>query len=179
MARRVAVVGVSGNGKTTFARRLAAQLEVPYTELDALCHLCGWVEASDEDFRRDVEAVMNGTDGWVLDGSYQWKLGDLILRRADTIIWLDQPLLFVLRRLVTRAVRDIVTKRDLFNGNRQTWGFAFWGRDSLVGYAIQEHFRRRREWPREFRRFPTLEVVRLQSPRQVECWLRSQASLSA
>jgi adenylate kinase family enzyme len=98
MTSRIAAVGVSGNGKTTFARRLAAQLDVPYTELDALCHLGGWVEASDEDFRRDVEAVMNRSEGWVLDGSYRWKLGDLILRSADTIVWLDQPLPLVLRR---------------------------------------------------------------------------------
>lgn len=175
MARRISVVGVSGNGKTTFARRLAAQLGVPYTELDALCHLAGWVEASDHDFRREVEAVMNRSQGWVLDGSYRWKLGDLVLRRADTIVWLDQPLSLVLRRLVTRAVRDIVTKRDLFNGNRQTWRFAFWGRESLVLYAIRAHFRRRREWPEEFSRFPTLEVVRLRSPREVERWLQSQA----
>jgi adenylate kinase family enzyme len=172
---RIAVVGVSGNGKTTFARRLAAQLDVPYTELDALCHLGGWVEASDEDFRRDVEAVMNRSDRWVLDGSYRWKLGDLVLRHADTIVWLDQPLPLVLRRLVTRAVRDILTKRDLFNGNCQTWRFAFLGRDSLVAYAIRAHFRRRREWPQEFGRFPTLEVVRLRSPREVEGWLRSRA----
>jgi hypothetical protein len=87
VTRRIAVVGVSGNGKTTFARRLAASLDVPYTELDALCHLPGWVEASDEDFRREVEAVINRSDGWVLDGSYQSKLGDLVLQRADTIVW--------------------------------------------------------------------------------------------
>jgi adenylate kinase family enzyme len=175
MARRVAVVGVSGNGKTTFAKRLAATLDVAYTELDALHHLPGWVEASDEDFRRDVVAVMKRSDGWVLDGSYRQKLGDLVFTRADTIVWLDQPLPLVLRRLITRAVKDIVTKRDLFNGNRQTWRFAFWGRDSLVGYAIRQHFRRRREWPQAFAAFRGLEVVRLRSPREVERWLECQA----
>jgi adenylate kinase family enzyme len=174
MARRILVVGVSGNGKTTLSRRLAAKLGVPYTELDALNHLSGWVEANDEDFRRDVEAAMNRSDGWVLDGSYQMKLGDLVLRRADTVVWLDQPLPLVLRRLITRAVRDIVTKRDMFNGNRQTWRFAFWGRDSLVGYAIRQHFRRRRDWPAELARDPGLDVVRLTSPRDVERWLEHQ-----
>jgi adenylate kinase family enzyme len=174
MARRIAVVGVSGNGKTTFARRLAAKLELPYTELDALHHLPGWVEASEADFRRDVQTVMDRSDGWVLDGSYMGKLGDLILQRADTIVWLDQPLPLVLRRLVTRAVKDIVTKRDLFNGNRQTWRFAFWGRDSLVGYAVRQHFRRRRVWPPRFACVPGLEVVRLRSPREVERWLEAQ-----
>jgi adenylate kinase family enzyme len=174
MGRKIAVVGVSGNGKTTFARRLAAKLALPYTELDALNHLPGWVEASDEDFRRDVQDAMDRSDGWVLDGSYQNKLGDLILRRADTIVWLDQPLPLVLRRLITRAVKDIVTKRDLFNGNRQTWRFAFWGRDSLVGFAIRMHFHRRRTWPGEWQGYPNLETVRLRSPRQVERWFDAQ-----
>jgi adenylate kinase family enzyme len=36
VAHRIVVVGVSGNGKTTLSRRLAAQLGVPYVELDAL-----------------------------------------------------------------------------------------------------------------------------------------------
>jgi hypothetical protein len=67
-----------------------------------------------------------------------------------------------------------VTKRDMFNGNRQTWRFAFWGRDSLVGYAIRQHFRRRRDWPAELARDPGLDVVRLTSPRDVERWLEHQ-----
>jgi adenylate kinase family enzyme len=174
MSRRIAVVGVSGNGKTTFARRLAARLEVPYTELDRLNHLPGWVEADADDLHREVEAAMSRSEGWVLDGSYMGKLGDLILRRADTIVWLDQPLWVVLPRLVKRAVKDIITKRDLFNGNRQTWRYAFWGRDSLVGYAIRQHSRRRHVWPPRFARVPGLEVVRLRSPRDVERWLESQ-----
>jgi hypothetical protein len=74
-----------------------------------------------------------------------------------------------------RATKDIVTRRDLFNGNRQSWRLAFLGRDSLVSYAIRAHFRRRREWPTEFSRFPTLQVVRLRSPREVEDWLQRQS----
>jgi adenylate kinase family enzyme len=173
MPQRIVVVGVSGNGKTTFARRLAAKLALPYTELDALNHRAGWVEATVEDLRRDVDAAMKRSEGWVLDGSYQNKLGDLVLRRADTIVWLDQPLPLVLRRLITRAVKDIVTKRDLFNGNRQTRRFAFWGRDSLIGFAIRMHFHRRREWPRAWSAFPGLEVVRLRTPREVKRWFEA------
>ena len=173
--RRIVVVGVSGNGKTTLSRRLGARLGLPVTELDALCHQAGWTEASDEDFRRNVEAAMSSPDGWILDGLYQRKLGDLILRRADTLVWLDQPLPLVLRRLVTRAVKDIVTKRDLFNGNTQTWRYAFFTRDSLVGYAIKQHFKQRRNWPAGIGDHLNLQVVRLRSPREIEAWLGAQA----
>jgi adenylate kinase family enzyme len=174
-ARRVAVVGVSGNGKTTFSRELASRLEVPYVELDALFHLPGWREADLEDFRRSVEQAMS-SHGWVLDGSYPRILGPLILERADTVVWLDQPLPLVLLRLVRRAIRDIVTQRDLFNGNRQTWRYAFFMRDSLVSYAVKAHFRRRRIWPELFAQQANLRVVRLRSPRAVAGWLETQGA---
>jgi adenylate kinase family enzyme len=167
------VVGVSGNGKTTLSRQLAARLGVPYVELDALFHLPGWQEEDDEVFRRKVEAAIEG-EGWVVDGSYSGKLGDLVLSRADTVVWLDQPLPLVIFRLTRRAIRDIVTKRDLFNGNRQTWRFAFFMRDSLVSYAIKSYFRRHRLWPEVFARQPDLQVVRLRSPREVSRWLAAQ-----
>jgi adenylate kinase family enzyme len=172
--RRIVVVGVSGNGKTTLSRRLGAKLRLPVTELDALCHQPGWTEASDEEFQREVEAAMSSAEGWVLDGLYQRKIGDLILRRADTLVWLDQPLPLVLRRLVKRAVTDIVTRRDLFNGNRQTWRYAFFVRDSLVGFAIKQHFQHRRSWPDAFADHSNLEIIRLRSPREVEAWLEAQ-----
>jgi adenylate kinase family enzyme len=175
VARRIVVAGISGNGKTTLGKRLAAKLGVPFTELDALMHLPGWTEADPEDFRRKVEAVMEDSEGWVLDGMYQAQLGDLVLRRADTLVWLDQSLPLVLFRLVRRALRDVVTRRDMFNGNRQTLKMAFWGRESLLGFAVVSHFKRRREWPAGIGAPPTLEVVRLRSPGEVERWFRCQA----
>jgi len=173
--RRIVIAGINGNGKTTLGGRLADKLDVPFTELDALMHQPGWVPAETETFRLEVEAVMDASDGWVLDGMYQHQLGDLVLRRADTLVWLDQPLPLVLGRLVRRVVRDIVTKRDLFNGNRQTWRFAFFTRDSLISFAIKSHFKRRREWPAAIGAPPNLEIVRLRSPREVERWLECQA----
>ncbi len=61
--KNVVIVGVSGNGKSTLGKRLAARLDVPYVELDRLCHLAGWREATDVDFRRDVLAAMDPR-GW-------------------------------------------------------------------------------------------------------------------
>jgi hypothetical protein len=175
VARRIVVAGISGNGKTTLGKRLAAKLGVPFTELDALMHLPGWTEADPENFRQNVQGVMDASDGWVLDGMYQAQLGDLVLRRADTLVWLDQPLPLVLFRLIKRALTDVVTRRDMFNGNRQTFKFAFWGRESLVAFAIRSHFKRRREWPAGIGAPPTLEVVRLRSADEVERWFRCQA----
>ncbi len=40
--RRIAVVGTSGAGKTTFSARLAVLLDCPHIELDAFQHRPNW-----------------------------------------------------------------------------------------------------------------------------------------
>jgi hypothetical protein len=61
----------------------------------------------------------------------------------------------------------------LWNGNQEAWRTAFWGRESLFGFALRMHFDRRRRYPVELAPFP---VVRLRTPRQVERWLDDYSS---
>ncbi|MDF2697001.1 MAG: adenylate kinaselike kinase [Labilithrix sp.] len=173
---KIAVVGASGNGKTTLSRRLAQHFAVPHIELDAFCHLPGWREASNEDFRRNVLAAMDASNGWVMDGAYERKLGNLVYEHADMVVWLDQALPLVVSRLVRRTLWDIVTQRELFNGNRQTLRYAFLERDALVPYAVKQHYLRRRLYPQKFAAMDHVELVRLRSPREVRRWLALHAS---
>jgi adenylate kinase family enzyme len=163
--RKVAVIAsASGNGKTTLGRELAAALDVPFLELDALVHGPGWAETPDDELRALVEPVVAG-DGWVIDGVYRGKLGPLVLDAADTIVWLDLPLRVWLPRLLRRTFRRIRGREELWNGNRETFRDAFWGRDALVPFAVRQHFRRRRVYPEELAGLP---VVRLRTPAEVE-----------
>jgi adenylate kinase family enzyme len=165
--RRVAVIGNSCSGKTTFARRLAERLGVPHVELDALNWGPDWTEAPPVEFRQRVEEAIAG-EGWVVDGNYHGKLGDLVHSRADTIVWLDLPLRIALARIWRRTLRRIRTGEELWAGNRETWLGAFWGRDSLLVWTVRHHRRRRRVWPR---RLAGRNLVRLRSPAEVEAWL--------
>ena len=171
--KRVAIIGsASGNGKTTLGRELARRLGVPFHEIDALNHGPAWTEASPEALRSRVEPLVAG-DRWVIDGVYRGKLGDLVLAAADTIVWLDLPVRIWLPRLVRRTARRILRREELWNGNRETFRGALWSRDALIPFALRSHFRRRREYPVKLARF---DVVRLQSPREVERWLATAGS---
>jgi adenylate kinase family enzyme len=166
--RKVAVLAsASGNGKTTVGRTLAGRLGVPFVELDALVHGPGWVETPDDELRALVEPIVAG-DAWVVDGGYRRKLGDLVLRNADTVVWLDLPLRVWLPRLLRRTWRRRRGKEELWNDNRESLRDAFWGRESLLWYAWRAHFDRRRRYPRELAGY---SVVRLRSPREVERFL--------
>jgi adenylate kinase family enzyme len=80
---RIVVVGTSGAGKTTLARRIAIRLELPHIELDAINWQPGWYDLSrrdpDEFVRRVAKAIQ--ADAWVLDGNYS-LVHDQVWRRA-------------------------------------------------------------------------------------------------
>ena len=168
--KRVNVKGTSGSGKTTFARELARRLELPFVELDALHHGPDWYEPSAEEFSATVrESIDDMPDGWVIDGNYESKLGELVLGQADTIVWLDLPFTLKLRRLLRRTIGRIRRDVELWSGNKESWRGAFWGRDSLLWWMVKTHFRHKRQWPARFAGDPRL--VRLRSVREAKEWL--------
>ena len=171
--RRVNVKGTSGSGKTTFGKELARRLGVPFVELDALHHGPDWAEPTNDEFRARVrEAIDAAPEGWVIDGNYEAKLGDQVLGAADTIVWLDLPLRLKLGRLWRRTNYRLRNDVELWNGNKETWPNALWGRDSLFGWMLRTHFRQRREWPRRFGGDP--RFVRLRSDAEARSWLERQ-----
>jgi adenylate kinase family enzyme len=157
------IASASGNGKTTLGREAARRLGVPFVELDAWVHGPDWAETPDDELRARLLPVL-AAPGWVIDGSYERKLGDLVLRAADEIVWLDLPMRVWLPRLLRRTGRRLAGRAELWNGNRESLRGAFWGRDSLFGYAVRMHRRHRREWPA---RLAGLPVTRLRSRRAV------------
>lgn len=170
--RRISVAGTSGAGKTTVGRALATRLGLPFVELDSLCHGPNWKEAPDDVFRARVEAAIAAApDGWVIDGNYTRKLSDLMLERADMLVWLDLPLRVCLARLWRRTWERILRRKELWNGNRESLQTAFFARDSLFLWAVTSHRRRRRTLPARLERHQHLDVVRLRSQREVERWL--------
>jgi adenylate kinase family enzyme len=175
MGGRFTIAGTSGSGKTTVGRTLATQLDLQFVELDALNHGPNWAEATDEEFRGRVEAAIDrAPGGWVIDGNYGRKLGDLVLRHADTLVWLDLPLYVCLRRLWRRTWGRILRREALWNGNRETLRAAFFMRDSLFHWTIKSHRRLQIELPERLARNPHLDVIRLHSQAEVERWLAAQ-----
>jgi hypothetical protein len=73
-----------------------------------------------------------------------------------------------LYRALRRSVARIRDGSELWNGNRQTWRGAFWGRDSLLVYSLRNHRRVSRlietTVPRE-------KLLRLRSSEEARTWL--------
>jgi adenylate kinase family enzyme len=168
--RRVAVItSASGNGGTTFAREASARLGLPFHELDALFWKPNWTEPSAEEFRRLVEPIA-ASDEWVVDGSYYSKIGDVVLRRAELVVWLDLPVWVWLPRLVHRTVARVVRGHSLWGTNRESLRTALFARDSLLWWTLGNYRGRRLRLPV---RLAPFDYIRLRSTREVERFLRA------
>jgi adenylate kinase family enzyme len=172
--RRISVVGNSGSGKSTLARRAAAALGVEHIELDALFHQPGWTSLPVEEFRAVVAARI-AADGWVACGNYS-AVQDLVWSRADTVVWLDLPRRLVMRRITTRTVARGLTRRRLWNGNREQISNVF-RRDperNIIRWSWTNHAKYQARYAAATTdpRWSGVRFVRLRSPSEVDAWVR-------
>ncbi|MBA7637356.1 hypothetical protein ES703_44999 [subsurface metagenome] len=170
--QRISVIGTTGSGKTTVARRAAEALEVPFVELDALHWERDWEEASLEVFRGRVGDAIRG-EGWVVDGNYG-KVRDMVWGRADTVLWLDYPFLGTFLRLLWRTLRRLILREELWNGNRESLTMMLSG-DSILLWAITSHPHYNREYAQLMSdpEYAHVRFLRHRSRRETEDWLRS------
>lgn len=136
LKRKILVAGQGG--KSALARVLAADLGLPYIELDALSHLPDWVDREKDDFRAQVlEAMEENPDGWVIDGNYGGDLKDMVVKQAETVIFVNIRWSLMMWRIFWRSFARARDRKPICGENVETWRRAFFSRDSLLWYLIR------------------------------------------
>jgi shikimate kinase len=136
-ATRIWIIGPPGAGKTTLGRAISELTGAAHHQLDAELWGPRWQRRSEEDFLARVTRLA-AEDRWVIDGQYT-VAHQIMVGSAEIIVWLDLPERIWMPRLARRTVRDLVSRKALYNGNRQTvrGGFGLFGwahrtRDEVV-----------------------------------------------
>ncbi|HMG30659.1 MAG TPA: hypothetical protein VK585_11130 [Jiangellaceae bacterium] len=173
--RRVSVVGNSGSGKSKLAQRIASALNVPYVELDALHHLPNWEPIDADEFLARINEVTTA-DAWVVDGNYRPVVIDgPVWQRADTVVWLDLPRRTVMRQVISRTLRRLATREELWNGNREPWSnLVSWQPEkSIIRWSWTQHAKYVDRFATAMRSpaLAHLDFVRLTSHAAAERWL--------
>ena len=138
---KILVVGTSGSGKTTLAGKLSKVLSIKDIELDALHWKGNWTPSNPEEFREKLLNAIKNENGYVIHGNYG-KVKDLTWGNVDTVIWLDYSRFVVMWRVLKRTITRIITKEELWAGNRETFKNSFLAKDAIVFWAWNTYKKR-------------------------------------
>src|ERR1700744_1212172 len=88
---RTVIIGNSGGGKSTLARRLSAAQRCPHIEIDALLWQPGWQLTPAEIYNAEHARLIAG-DHWIIDGLGRRDSIPARLDRATAIVPVAMPL---------------------------------------------------------------------------------------
>lgn len=118
--KKVAVFGNAGGGKSTLARRLAELTGLPLYVIDMMQFRAGGAKVPHDVFLQDHTELLR-RDRWVIDG-----FGDLAtawerFAAADTLIYVDLPLLTHYRWVTKRFVKGLFANPKGWPENSPLW----------------------------------------------------------
>lgn len=112
---KITIIGPSGGGKSTLARRIAHDFFVPRLELDRLWFQHRGYEVmngTEEEkvlvqtkIKIDVETFLTQHPAWVCDGTYG-KIQPIIAELADTVVLIQRPLLSRVKSHIMRVLKN-------------------------------------------------------------------------
>lgn len=99
MSTRIAVIGISGSGKTRLARQIGAQTGLPLFHMDALFWQGDWWPVREADYLAAHADLIDSE--WIIEGYVDPAMA-LRLHHADRIYFLDPPGWLCALRVVSR-----------------------------------------------------------------------------
>ncbi|MEJ0053890.1 MAG: hypothetical protein WDN10_04175 [bacterium] len=163
LGKRIAVVGVSASGKSTFARRLATKTGLPLTHIDAVMWKPGWDYIGDEETVRQLKEISK-QDEWIIEGFIDKNALEAVLTRAESIIYLDYPRYIPAWRYIKRWFKHRKNPRPELEGSPEKFSFEFLKRvwDKKEVYRLNEFIKKMPD---------TSKILRLKLPKEANTFL--------
>lgn len=84
---KIAIIWISGTGKTTLARKLSKILDIPIVHYDEFVRWKNWKEIDEKVVEKELKKAIK-KEKWIIEW-YIHPAGEMRLENADMIIYLD------------------------------------------------------------------------------------------
>jgi adenylate kinase family enzyme len=118
--KRVAIFGNTGAGKSTLAKRLALLTRLPLYPLDLIQYRAGGGQVPDEEFFKEHAALLR-KDEWIIDGYGSLASAWERFAAADTLVYIDLPLVTLYWWVTKRLVTGLFIKPEGWPENSPIW----------------------------------------------------------
>jgi adenylate kinase family enzyme len=171
--QRIAVIGNAGGGKTTLCRKLSKIFKIEVHHIDLIQWKPNWQRTPVEEFNIVHESIL-AQDSWIIDGFGPMEAINKRFALADTLIFIDYPLVIHYWWSMKRQLKTIIKPRDDLPKNcpmlPKTWELiqVMWYvhkqlRPELLKLASQFHTERR--------------LIYLRSPHEMKQFLQEMERL--
>jgi len=99
--KRIAIIGSPGTGKSTFAKKLAKQIDVPLIHLDYYYHDKQHDFYTNREAWRAVADSFTEGDSWIIDGNFGATMAKRF-EQSDTIFYFKLPTFMAVEGIVKR-----------------------------------------------------------------------------
>jgi adenylate kinase family enzyme len=106
VVKKVAIFGNAGGGKSTLARKLAELTGLPLYPLDMIQYRAGGGQVPDGEYVK-AHAELLQRDAWIIDGFGSVKSAWERFAAADTLVYVDLPLLTHFSWITKRLLKGI------------------------------------------------------------------------
>ncbi len=170
---KINVIGTSGSGKSTFARKLSSTLNFSYIEMDKVFWGPNWRWPSDEEFFENLRIALSGPN-WVLDGNYTRTL-PIKWEKVDLVIWLDYSFSRTLFQAICRAAQRSWTKEELWEGtgNRESFRRSFFSKESIIWWTITTYRKGKQKYESYMQdpKYAHIKFIRLKNHQEADIFL--------
>ena len=157
--KKIIIIGCSGSGKSTFARKLHDVTGMPIYHLDNLFWKADRTHISRDEFDARLNEYMQ-KDSWIIDGDYS-RTYEMRIAACDTVIFLDYGEAVCMQGITERVgkVRDDMP----------------WTEDELdpeLVEMVQQYEKKNKPVLQKlFRKYPTKEVITFHNRDEAMNWL--------
>ena len=122
--QKILVIGCCGAGKSIFSKKLQSILNLEIIHLDQYYHKPNWEETEQEEWEKTVNELVQ-KPSWIMDGNYSETM-EVRIKSADTIIYLDYPILKCFWRVIKRIFKyHGVVRSEMANGCKEQFDLEF------------------------------------------------------
>lgn len=174
MYKRINVVGTSGSGKSTVAKKIADKLSIPYVEMDKVFWGPDWYWPSDKEFFSNLQKELSGNE-WVLDGNYTRTI-PIKWEKTQIVVWVDLPFTRTLYQAVKRAIKRSMTQEEIWpgTGNKESFRKNFFSKDSIILWTLKNYKKVKTKYESYMKdeRYSHLKFIRLCSHKEIDKFLK-------